>query len=213
MDQETINIMLADDHPIVMDGFQRALEHQGFRVVSKVSDPAAIIETYELLKPQALVLDVLFGNGRSGLKILEQLLKKHPQARVIILSQTDRFETIRAAFRIGAFAYTTKDCEATELAKGIRLAVSGQKYCTEKIGATLAVGMVQPDDETQMLTSQEIEVMRLVAEGLTLEEIGQHFGTYKLWASRQVAKLREHFAVERNAELVRIAVKMGIVDA
>lgn len=212
MDSETINIMLADDHPIVMDGFQRALEHQRFRVVSKVSDPAAIIETYELLKPQALVLDVLFGNGRSGLKILEQLLQKHPQARVIILSQTDRFEAIRAAFRIGAFAYITKDCEATELAKGIRLAIEGQKYCTERIGTALAMGITTPDNE-QQLSAQEVEIMRLVAEGLTLEEIGQHFGTYKLWAGRQVAKLREHFAVERNAELVRVAVKMGIVDA
>lgn len=212
MDQETINIMLADDHPIVMDGFQRALEHQGFRVVSKVSDPAAIIETYELLKPQVLVLDVLFGNGRSGLEILERLLKKHPQARVVILSQTDRFETIRAALRIGALAYITKDCEAAELAKGIRLAVEGQKYCTERIGTALAMGITAPDN-AQPLSAQEVEIMRMVANGRTLEEIGQHFGTYKLWASRQVTKLREHFSVERNAELVRIAVKMGIVDA
>ncbi len=171
-----------------------------------------IIETYELLKPDVLVLDVLFGNGRSGLEILERLLKRHPQARIVILSQTDRFETIRAAFRVGAMAYITKDCDAPELAKGIRMAVAGKKYCTEKIGAALAVGMVQPDEDSQALTPQEVEIMRLVAEGMTLEEIGQRFGSYKLWASRQVSKLRERFAVQRNAELIRIAVKMGIVD-
>lgn len=206
---QKISVILADDHPIVMDGFQKALESVGIEVKAKVADPADVVDTYEALKPGVLILDVLFGNGRSGLEVLEKMHAKYPETPVVILSQSDRFETIKAAFEIGAMAYITKDCAASELEKGIRLAVDGKKYCTEKIGAALAVGITTP---TEQLNPQQLEILRLVAEGMTLEEIGEHFGQYKRWAGRQVTTLKEHFNVERNAELVRIAVKLGIID-
>jgi DNA-binding NarL/FixJ family response regulator len=204
-----ITILLADDHSIMMRGFALMLEDAGFEVLATIADPSLIVESFEKFNPDVLVLDVIFGEGHSGLEAIEAIRSRHPNASLVVLSQSNRYETIQDAFRLGANAYITKDCSIDELIKGIHSALEGKKYCTEKIGSSLAAEFVQRSSD---LSAHETTVMRLVAEGLTLEEIGNRLGKSKRDMSREVMHLKRKFGVERTAELVRIAVKRQIID-
>lgn len=202
-------ILLADDHSIMMRGFALMLEDAGFEVVATIADPSLIVESFDKFRPDVLVLDVIFGEGHSGLEAIEAIRSRHPNAALVVLSQSNRYETIQEAFRLGANAYITKDCSIDELIKGIQSALEGKKYCTEKIGSSLAAEFGQRSSD---LSAHETTVMRLVAEGLTLEEIGNRLGRSKRDMSREVMLLKRKFGVERTAELVRIAVKRQIID-
>lgn len=204
-----IDVMLVDDHLMVMDGVQRVLEPLDIRVVSKIADSSAVIATYETVKPAVLVLDVLFGQSRSGLAVLESLMAKHPDAKVVVLSQSDHTETIALAFKLGAKSFVAKGSPIQELAIAIKEAAENKVYCPANIGAVLATSLNRPPDG---FDARDKEILRLSSEGWTVEEIGAHFGHQKKWASQKLAELRERFGVERTAQMLKIAVRKGIID-
>src|SRR5689334_19221659 len=128
MTTEKIKVLLADDHTIVIDGLLALLPQHNINVVGAVEVASDIMASFERLSPDVLILDIRFGERRSGLETGKELLQKHPSAKVVFLSQFDQDGIIREVYEIGALAYLTKNCRSEELIAAIRSAALGTTY-------------------------------------------------------------------------------------
>lgn len=214
MAEKNLSIILADDHPIVMTGYEIALSGFGIKTLAKVSDASLILEQYKALKPDVVVLDVRYGDHETtGLQIAAQLREFDPDVKMVVLSQSNQVETVQACFRLGVFGFLTKDCSAEDLEKGIRKAYLGEQYCNEGVSQKILANIQNPmPDPYSALNEKELAVMKMIADGDTLEQIGSKFEHSKRWAHAVVAGIKQKLGVERNADLTKLAVKFGITN-
>src|SRR6476619_3422560 len=170
--QQPIRVMLADDHPIVMTGFAMSLGAQGMEVVGQAKSPAEAVAMYAEHKPDVAVLDIRFGTELTGMDAAQNILKADPAAKIVFLSQFDQDSLIKETYRIGAHAFVTKDCDPADLAEAVRQAHAGKLYFLPQIAARLASLAVRGDVSPQsQLDPRELEIFKLMAEGLTNAEI------------------------------------------
>jgi DNA-binding NarL/FixJ family response regulator len=159
------------------------------------------------------VLDLSLGK-QNGLEVLKQLKQIQPRLPVLIFSMHAEEQYARRAFTAGASGYVTKDTSTTELAKAINSLMSGGRYITsslaERIVFDLGRGSDRPPHET--LSDREFEVMRLIASGKTIMEIGTALSLSDKTISTYRARLLEKMRMKTNAELTRYAIQNHLVD-
>ncbi len=114
---DSIRVLHADDHPVVLDGFANALESHGIHTVAKAHSVPEALAQYAATQPDVAILDLRFGSALTGLDAARQLLHDFPQAKIVFLSQFDQDSLIKEAYRLGARAFITKDCDPAELAQ------------------------------------------------------------------------------------------------
>jgi two-component system, NarL family, response regulator NreC len=211
-----ISIMLADDHPIVRQGLKALLEsEQNFRLVGEAGDGLEAVRLAIRLKPDVLVTDVMMP-GLNGLEVTRQVTKSLPQTRVIILSMYTDDSYVLEALKNGATGYVLKDSQATDLVEAIREVAAGNKYLSPPLSERELELYAQrielvPADPYELLTTREREVLHLVAEGRTSAEIAQQLFISPRTAEGHRANLMRKLGMQNNAELVRYALKRGIV--
>ena len=123
--QNGIRVLLADDHPIVMTGFAMSLGNLGIHVLGQAKTPQEASELYAALKPDVAILDIRFGAELTGLDAAREILTQFPDAKIIFLSQFDQDALIKEAYRLGAKAFVTKDCDPADLASAVQRAHQG----------------------------------------------------------------------------------------
>jgi two-component system, NarL family, response regulator NreC len=211
-----ISIMLADDHPIVRQGLKALLEsEQNFQLVGEAGDGLEAVRLAIRLKPDVLVTDVMMP-GLNGLEVTRQVTKSLPQTRVIILSMYTDDSYVLEALKNGATGYVLKDSQATDLVEAIREVAAGNKYLSPPLSERELELYAQrielvPSDPYELLTTREREVLHLVAEGRTSAEIAQQLFISPRTAEGHRANLMRKLGMQNNAELVRYALKRGIV--
>ena len=131
-------VLLADDHPVVMGGFAMALAGFGIDVVGQARTPAEAVQLYQELAPDVAILDMRFGEQMTGLDVAREILAGDPKARIIFLTQFDQDALVKEAYRIGARALVTKDCDPAELASAVQRARQGELYFMPAIAERLA---------------------------------------------------------------------------
>jgi two-component system, NarL family, response regulator NreC len=211
-----ISIMLADDHPIVRQGLKALLEsEQNFQLVGEAGDGLEAVRLAIRLKPDVLVTDVMMP-GLNGLEVTRQVTKSLPQTRVIILSMYTDDSYVLEALKNGATGYVLKDSQATDLVEAIREVAAGNRYLSPPLSERELELYAQrielvPADPYELLTTREREVLHLVAEGRTSAEIAQQLFISPRTAEGHRANLMRKLGIQNNAELVRYALKRGIV--
>jgi DNA-binding NarL/FixJ family response regulator len=205
--------MLADDHPIVMTGFAMSLEGVGMDVVGQAKTPSEAAAMYAAHKPDVLVLDIRFGTELTGLDAAQQILKADPGAKIVFLSQFDQDSLIKETYRIGAHAFVTKDCDPADLATAVRHAHEGKLYFLPQIAARLASLAVRGDVSPQsQLDQRELEIFKLMAEGLTNAEIAERLNLSTKTISNSSQSVKEKLGVHRQAYITKLAVKHGLIE-
>ncbi|MGZ5201537.1 MAG: response regulator [Telluria sp.] len=211
--QKTIRVLLADDHPIVMTGFAMSLSEQGIEVVGQAKSPDEAVAMYRQEKPDVAVLDIRFGTELTGMDAAQQILKAHPDAKIIFLSQFDQDSLIKETYRLGAHAFITKDCDPAELANAVRLAHEGKLYFMPQIASRLASLAVRGDVSPQsQLDERSLEIFRLMAEGLTNAEIAEKLDLSTKTISNISQAVKEKLGVHRQAYITKLAVKHGLIE-
>jgi two-component system response regulator NreC len=211
-----INIMLADDHPIVRQGLRALLEsEQNFQLVGEAGDGLEAVRLAIRLRPDVLITDVMMP-GLNGLEVTRQVTKSLPQTKVIILSMYTDDSYVLEALKNGATGYVLKDSQATDLVLAIREVAAGKRYLSPPLSERELELYAQrfesaPTDPYELLTTREREVLQLVAEGRTSTEIAQQLFISPRTAEGHRANLMRKLGVQNNAELVRYALKRGIV--
>ncbi|MEP7339176.1 MAG: response regulator transcription factor [Acidobacteriota bacterium] len=211
------NILLADDHNIVRQGLRALLQSEPhFRLVGEASDGIEAVRLAERLKPDVLITDVMMP-GLNGLEVTRQVTKSLPLTRVIILSMYTTDAYVFEAFRNGALGYVLKDSQAADLIQAVREVIAGRRYLSPPLSERaleLYMHKVEsvPDDPYEMLTLREREVLQMVAEGRTSAEIATRLFISPRTAEGHRANLMRKLGLQNNADLIRFALKRGILS-
>jgi len=204
-----MKVLIADDHPLVRSGVRRALEEEhDIEVVGEATNGAKVLPLIGQTGPDIVVLDISMPQ-LDGLACLDQIRRRYPDVKVVILSASGDPDRVQAALARGAKAYVLKSVAVRDLASALRQAVEGTVF--------QALG-VQHDSEGQLagsagLTKRETAILRAVARGLTNQAIGREF-----WVSEQTVKfhLRNIFRkleVGSRTEAARYAFEHGLVES
>lgn len=210
---QAVRVLLADDHPLIIEGLTIALRRLGLDVLGHVGTANAVKPIFHQLRPDVLVLDVRFGPGPTGLDLAREILEENPRARIVFYSQFDQDEVIREAYRIGGSAFVTKDTPPEALAEAIVDASKGKTRFLPIIAERLALLGVHGDESPRArLDPREIEVFVQLARGQTNNEIAESMQLSTKTISTIVQAVKEKLGAHRAAELTRLAVRHGMIE-
>jgi DNA-binding NarL/FixJ family response regulator len=211
-----LRVIIADDHAVVRQGIRTVLEEvEGLQVVAEAGDGDEALALAEEHQPDVVVLDVTMP-GKTGLEVARELRERGSGVAVLILSMHDEPEYVLEAVRSGADGYVLKDMAPAELRAAVTAVHEGREYFSGRVTHQLSVGLRQELEEEQRksrlesLTPREIEVLTLVARGLTNRGIADDLGisprTVETHRERVMAKLR----IRSVAGLTRFVVEQGL---
>jgi len=205
-------VLLADDHVLLLEAFRRMLE-PAVEVVGAVADGAALVEQALLLEPDLVVADVSMPR-MNGLEAARRLRGDLPGTRVVFLTVNEDPQMAAEAFALGASGYLLKCSTATELNDAIRAVLAGRRYLSKRLAGgdpDALPAAAAADRPLEQLTLRERDVLKLLAEGLTMKEIGAQLGI----ATRTVAfhkyRMMEQLNIKTSAELIQFAIRNQIV--
>ncbi|ODU60386.1 MAG: DNA-binding response regulator [Comamonadaceae bacterium SCN 68-20] len=208
-----IKVLVVDDHTIFRTGLRKLLSDEtDMRVEDEARDVAEMLAKLRQARFSVVLLDVSMA-GRSGLEALPSIRAEFPKLPVLLLSMYPAEQYAVVALRAGASGYLTKDAEARELLHAIREVATGNRYlssaATQRLLLQPEMGGEQPPHHR--LSAREHQIMLLIAQGISLTEIGRRmFISVKTVSSSRTRILRK-LGVESNAELVMYAVRHKIV--
>jgi two-component system response regulator NreC len=213
-----ITIALAEDHHVVRQGFKLVLAaEQDFKLVGEAADGLAAVKLVEDKKPAILLLDLMIPRLH-GLEVVRQLRRDHPQTKVIILSMHADEPYVMEALRNGASGYVLKDCTAVDLVQAVRTVAGGRRYLSPALAERALTGYVEHPgasdlDVYETLTNRERLVFQLAAEGKTSAEIAASLFISPRTAETHRANLMRKLSLRSQTDLVRFAIRRGIIAA
>lgn len=210
---DKIRVLLADDHPIVMAGFALSLGSMGIEVIGEVTTPSEAVESYERLQPDVLMIDLRFGEKLTGLDGAKTILDRHPEAKILFLSQFDQDALIKQTYSVGGKGFLTKDISAIDLAQAVTEAHRGDTYFLPRIAKRLANLSVKGDQSpSALLDPREFEIFLLTAKGRTNQEMADLLGLSPKTISNVAHSLKEKLGTNRIADLTLLAVRHGYIE-
>jgi DNA-binding NarL/FixJ family response regulator len=208
-----IRILLADDHGVVRQGFKMILDAQAdMEIVGEAANGREAVELAERLKPDIVVMDVAMPE-LNGIEATRRLAESAPHVRVLALSMHKDSVYVRETLRAGARGYLLKDSGANDLVAAVRAVASGEGYLSPAVSnAVLDDYRRHVTNAMDLLTSREREVLQMLAEGKTNKEIAAalNLSVYTVDAHR--GHIMEKLNLHSINELVRFAVRNGMVD-
>ncbi len=209
----TVTILLADDHHVVRQGLRSLLELEaGFKVIGEASSGVEAIQMVEQYHPQVLVLDLMMP-ALNGLEVTRQV---KDQTKILILSMHADESYVLEALNNGAYGYLLKDSTGTELVQAVRAVSEGRRYLgrpfSEQAISTYAQRSSSiPEDPFETLTSREREVLQLVVEGFSTNDISSLLSISSRTVETHRANLMRKLKLNSQIELVRFAIKRGLL--
>ncbi|WP_141893683.1 response regulator [Microbacterium kyungheense] len=216
-----IRVALADDHQLVRAGFRALLDSEpDIEVVAEASGGQELLRTLRQTPVDVALVDIRMPDG-DGLWAAEQISADDSLAgvRVVIVTTFELDEYVVRAVLAGASGFLVKDTEPAELIRAVRAVADGDALLSPGVTRTLidraAAGLRHAPDPRllQTLTEREVDVLRLVAEGLTNDEIGARLYLSPLTAKTHVSRIMQKLAARDRVRLVIIAYESGLVGS
>lgn len=208
-----IKILIVDDHAVMRDGIRALLSlHDDIEIVGEASDGKEAIEKVEELTPNVVVMDIAMA-GMDGLEATRRIVKKHPQVRVLVLTQHDNKEYIIAAVKAGVAGYVPKRALGSELVSAIR-AVSRDDFFLYPSAAAVLVDDYRKQTEAEpydQLTARERELLKLIAEGRSNKEIADRLVISVKTVLGHRTKIMEKLDLHNRTELIKYAIRKGLI--
>jgi len=212
-------LVIADDHQLLREGLSAVLDAQpDLTVVGQAGDGRAAIEAGARLRPDVLIVDLVMPGGLSGIDVVREVKERFPRVRMIVVSMHSTEEYVLAALRGGALGYVLKDAGTDVLVQAIHTVLTGRRYlCSPLSERAIEVYLggtdVAPLDPSDMLSSREREILRLVAEGKTNAEIGEKLFLSARTVETHRAALMHKIGFKNPIDLVRYALRHGLLPA
>jgi DNA-binding NarL/FixJ family response regulator len=209
-------IILADDHPFVRQGLRAMLAaEKEFRLLGETGDGLEAARMVEKLRPQVLIVDLMMP-GLNGLEVTRQVSQSGSRTRVVVLSMWADVQYVIEALRNGAVGYVLKDDPAEELAAAVREASAGRRYLSARFAGRESELFRQADAEAatdpyETLSSREREVLQLTAEGLSSTHIADRLFISSRTVESHRVNLMRKLGLHNQAEMIRYAVRRGII--
>jgi len=207
-------VLLADDHRLLREAFARVLEPE-CDVVGAVRDGRAALSAARELRPDIVVLDIAMPL-LNGLDAARELKRTMPDLKLIFLTMNEDADVAAESFRVGASGYLLKNSAASELLQAIREVSEGRSYITPLATRGLVENLLhepEPAKPADKLSPRQREVLRLLADGFSMKEIGSQLNITPRTVAFHKYTLMQILGIHSNAELVQFAVKERIVSS
>ena len=216
--QETIRILLADDHEVMRDGLKSLIDRQpDMEVVAAVGTGRSAVRLAKEMRPDVVVMDIGMPD-LNGIDATRQITGKLKTVRVLCLSMHKEQSMVGSMLRAGAAGYIVKNCAGRELVQAIHTVADGDTYISPMIAGDLVQEYVsgRPDPPGSVyseLSEREREILQLIAEGRCTKEIASDLGISDKTVAAHRLKLMEKLDCHSVADLTRYAIRQGLVQA
>jgi DNA-binding NarL/FixJ family response regulator len=205
---DKISVLLVDDHSLVRRGFRRILEDEkDIEVVAEASDGKEAVDLADEVRPKVIVMDCAMP-GMNGLEATRQILKKQPNALVLMLSMHPEETLVKQAMDAGARGYVLKNAVDLELGAAIRRVVVGETV----LDSQLKRSPVLKGKRSAALTPRELEVLQMIVEGKSNKEIATALDLSANTVAVHRANMMDALGAHKTAELVVYAIRNGLVN-
>jgi two-component system response regulator NreC len=213
-----IRVLVVDDHTIVRDGICALLALAGdIEVVGEAADGRESLDMVRELRPDVVLMDVAMPK-LSGLEATRRISKDYPETRVLALTQFDDREYVFPLIEAGAIGFLTKGAASSELTSAIRCVYRGESFLSPSVaklmieGYKLAANSRDRVDPYDQLTNREKDVLKLVAEGYTTQEVADMLVISPKTVEGHKTSLMAKLDIHSRIDLVKYAVRRGIID-
>ena len=211
-----ISVLVADDHSIVREGVRRLIEGESdIKLCGEAADGREVLAKIEAHHPNVVILDITMP-GMSGLETLERVRSKHPEVKTILLSVHADPPMIQNAVSLGADGYLLKNARSSEILSAIRAVTRGGSYFSPPVAREIVAQIREPRAATEqpfsLLSGREREVLHLIAEGLSAKEIAVDLSISTKTVEAHRTSLMRKLGVRKATELVRYAVRHGLIE-
>lgn len=213
--EERTRILVVDDHYVVRQGLKAILaEHFPSAHFGDASSAQEALDLAWKEPWDVMLLDVSMP-GRGGLDVLKDLRQDLPKLPIIVISMHPEEQFALRVLKLGASSYIRKDSAAQELIKAVEAALRGSKYITPSIAEKLALNLERDQEGPthEALSDREYQVMCLLASGKTVKEAANDLSLSVKTISTYRTRILEKMNVENNSQIMRYAVRHGLVDA
>jgi two-component system, NarL family, invasion response regulator UvrY len=206
-----VSVLLVDDHAVVREGYRRLVERHGdIAVIGEAGDAATAHSLFCSREPQIVVMDITLP-GTSGIEAMRRMLVYNPEARVLIFSMHEDTIFARRALQAGAFGYVTKASAPTVLVEAIHAVAAGKRYLSPEIAQKLALRDVVVDPAAaDGLTAREFEVLRLLAQGQSVEQIAQSMSLNAKTVANHQTVIKRKLGADTAIQLLKKAAQLGL---
>lgn len=209
-----MNILIADDHPLVRQGLKQLLAAEpDMTVVGEAKNAEETLERARSLEWDVLILDYSMPGG-NGLVVLKEIKRSYPRRPVLILSMHPEDSIAISVLRAGAAGYINKECASEELTVAIRKAVGGGKYVSTSLAEKLALELEDGSRARphESLSDREYRVMWMLASGKSITHIAEELFLSPNTISTYRIRILKKLKLEHNADLVRYAIKHRLME-
>ena len=208
MSQPTkIRVLIVDDHSLVAEGLANIINYDPeMVVVAQAENGQQAIALYREHQPDVTLMDLRMPT-MGGVEAITAICTEFKSARIIVLTTYDGDEDIYRGLRAGAQGYLLKDAKPNELLNAIRIVHNGQQYVSLTVARKLVERMNNP-----VLSERELEVLRLMAQGLSNQDIGTALNIGESTVKSHVTRILSKLGVSDRTQAVIVAVKRGLVN-
>ncbi|MEI7490179.1 MAG: response regulator transcription factor [Bacteroidota bacterium] len=217
---ETIKIFLVEDHDLVRDGLKALLTSiPDISIIGEASTGKSLFEKLKIVQPDIIVLDISLPDV-SGIEITKRLRHEYPQIRVLILSMYTHEDFVTGAIKSGAKGYLPKNTSRDELVKAIYAIFRGEEFFGETISKILLKSFirsaVEKEDQQEKpaynLSSRELEILRLYAEGFNNKEIGVKLNISVRTVETHKNHIMKKLGIRSPVEMVKFAIRNKLIN-
>jgi len=205
-------VVLGDDHPLVRQGVRRLLEREEFDVLGEASDGLEVVGLAQHHRPDVVLLDLSMP-VMNGIGAVRELSRVSPATKVIILTMHTEEHYILEALRAGVKGCVSKTQAPEHLLQAIREVCRGGVYLSPSVSGVVVQGYLSKSEAPyDPLTDREKQVLQLIAEGKTTKEVAVILGVSVKTAESHRSTLMSKLDIHSTAELVRYAIRRGLVE-
>ncbi|MEO7127221.1 MAG: response regulator transcription factor [Nakamurella sp.] len=204
-----IRILLVDDHPVIRAGLRAVLDAESdLRVVADTGDPDDGVRRASAGGVDVVLMDLQFGGEMRGADATRRITERPDAPRVLVLTTYDTDTDILDAIEAGATGYLLKDAPPEDLAAAVRTAAAGRSALAPRVATRLMDRMRQP---ATTLSSREVEVLQLVADGRSNQQIAAHLFISQATVKSHLVHIYSKLGVDSRTAAVATAVERGLI--
>lgn len=205
-----VTVLLVDDHAVVRAGYRRFLENDPhLTVVGEAANSVEALSCDRELCPDVIVLDIALP-GVSGMETLRRVLTRRPDARVLMFSMYADAIYAARALKAGALGYVSKASAPELLVEGVRAVADGRQYISPDVRQSMSLLSTRAGELAQSLSGREHEVLRLLAQGFDVSEVGEQLGISAKTVANLQTSIKQKLGATSALQLIMMARQLGM---